>query len=139
MKPDEEQERYNALLCYTWAHPDPAFIHQLAVDAYALQHATPATKPIGVAFPLIGLYLHIEKGFNGKEVQRAHVRLGKQRKQWPRFAMPEDRGSVTLGDVLRAAPGPDRDQTIEKWCRSAWEAWCDSHEQVRRLVKAELR
>ena len=136
---DAEQDKYNELLYYTWAHKDPSFIHQLAVDAYAAQNATPNTKPIGVAFPLIGLYLHLEKGYSGKEVQRAHMRLGKQRKQWPRFPLPEERGKITICEVLAAAPGPDRDRAIEEWCRSVWAAWSGSQELIRKLVAEELR
>jgi Family of unknown function (DUF5946) len=136
---DAKQEKYHELLYYTWAHPDPSFIHQLAVDAYAAQNASPTTKPIGVAFALIGLYLHIEKRYSGKEVQRAHILLGRRRKKWPHFALPEERGEITISEVLAAPPGPDRDQAIEKWCRSVWTAWRESQEQIRQLVKAELR
>lgn len=71
----QDDELYNQLAFYTLAHPDPAFIHQLLVDAYGAQHADETTKPIAVLFSLIGLYLHLEKGYTGKQVQRAHMRL----------------------------------------------------------------
>jgi hypothetical protein len=44
------------------------------VDAYAAQHATPASKPITTAFALIGLFLFAERGFTGKQVQRWNSR-----------------------------------------------------------------
>ena len=66
---------YNQLALYTLAHPDPRFIHQLVVDAYTAQNADDNTKPIALVFALIGLYLHIEKGYTGKQVQRAHMQL----------------------------------------------------------------
>jgi putative acetyltransferase len=52
-----EQEQYHELACYTLAHPDPGFIHQNIVDAFAAQTATEADKPIKIAFALVGLYL----------------------------------------------------------------------------------
>ena len=88
---------------------------------------------------LLGLCLHLEKGYSGREVQRAHVQLAKRRKQWPTFMLPEARGVVTVTDVLAAAPGPERDAAIERWCASVWEAWSASHAQVRELLQQELR
>src|SRR6266550_3849780 len=107
LKPD--QELYNELACYTLAHSDPSFIHQYIVDAYAAQHADEKTKPIGLAFALVGLHLHIERHYSGKEVQRAHMKLAKKKKQWPLFEMPTDRGSMSVGNVMAAKPGSDRD------------------------------
>ncbi len=64
-KPDEkimsikesEQEKYYELAYYTLSHPDPAFIHQHAVDAFTAQNANAGSKPISITFALIGLYL----------------------------------------------------------------------------------
>jgi hypothetical protein len=64
---------YHELSCYTLAHPDPSFIHQHIVDAYTAQHARETTKPIALVFALIGLYLHVEKNFTGRQVQRFHM------------------------------------------------------------------
>jgi hypothetical protein len=134
-----EEELFHQLSSYTLAHGDPAFIHQHAVDAYAAQRADENTKPIKVAFALFGLYLHLEEGYSGRAVQKAHMRLAKQRKQWPSFPLPAERGSVTVADVVAVQPGPERDAAIERWCKSVWEAWSGSREQVRELLRAELR
>ncbi len=68
MPGQSEQEAYNELSYYTLSHWDPSFIHQYIVDAYAAQHADEKSKSIKVAFALIGLYLHNEKHYSGKEV-----------------------------------------------------------------------
>jgi hypothetical protein len=57
-----EQEQYDELAYYTLAHPDPGFIHQNIVDAFAAQTASEADKPIKIAFALVGLYLCVVKG-----------------------------------------------------------------------------
>ena len=133
-----EQETYYELCYYTGAHSDPFFIHQLAVDAYGAQHADENTKPIGLSFALIGLYLYIEKNFSGREVQIAHVKLGKHRKDWPTFDLPESRGNITIYDVLAAPEGPERDKMIHNWCVSVWEAYREIHKEVADLVETEL-
>ena len=135
---DPERTQFDQLCFYTLAHGDPSFIHQLVVDAYTAQHADQNTKPIAVAFALIGLFLHIEKEYSGRQVQQAHMALAKRRKQWPAFPLPAERGAVTVADVVTVPPGPERDAAIERWCASVWEAWSASHEQIRDLVQAEL-
>jgi hypothetical protein len=133
-----EQEMFYELSCYTQTHPDPSFIHQHVVDAFAAQHADENTKPITLAFALIGLYLHIEKNFSGKEVQIAHVKLAKHRKQWPKFDLPDFRGNITVYDAVTASKGLKRDEMIYKWCVSVWEAYNESHKKVAELVQTEL-
>ncbi len=63
------QASYNELSYYTLALRDPAFIHQHIVDAFAAQTADEHTRPIKLTFALAGLYLHVEKGFTGRQVQ----------------------------------------------------------------------
>ena len=133
-----EQEIFYELSCYTQTHTDPSFIHQYVVDAFAAQYADGNTKPITLTFALIGLYLHIEKGFSGKEAQIAHVKLAKHRKQWPKFDLPGYRGNITVYDVFNAPEGPERDEMIHKWCVSVWDAYNDSHKKVADLVQNEL-
>jgi len=67
-----QHEAYDALCAYTLTRGDAAFIHQHVVDAFAAQSADEATKPITLTFALVGLYLHVERQFTGREVQRAH-------------------------------------------------------------------
>ncbi len=130
-----ETDAYNELQFYTLAHGDPAFIHQHVVDAWAAQHADERTKPLGLTFALIGLYLHIEKGFSGRQVQRAHMALARRRREWPSFALPQERGSVTAIQVMAAPAGPERDRAIDEWCASVWSSFRDSHQAVAESVK----
>jgi len=133
-----DQKAYNEVSYYTLSHSDPSFIHQYIVDAYAAQHADEKSKPIYLAFALIGLYLHNEKGYSGKEVQRAHMQLAKEKKQWPTFILPVNRGDIAVIDVLHAAPGIERDEAIQQWSASAWEAYHESHAKIADWLKGEL-
>jgi Family of unknown function (DUF5946) len=134
-----DQDLYNELAYYTLSHGDPSFIHQNIVDAYTAQHADEQTKPIAVAFALVGLCLYLEKGFTGRQVQRMHMRLARKRKQWPRLSLPAwPRGSITVAGVVAAAPGPARDEMIHAWCASVWQAWQGSRHEILDLLKQEL-
>jgi len=90
------------------------------------------TKPIKITFALIGLYLHVEKQFTGKQVQQVHMALARRKHPWPSFALPADRGKISVADVLAAG---DRDNTIHAWCSSVWDAYQGSRQQVIDLLR----
>ena len=101
------------------------------------QHAG-SSKNITTAFALIGLYLATERGYTGKMVRRAHMALARRERRWPRLEPPEHRGSLTVQDVLRAAPGPGRGETLREWAASVWQAGEKSHDWVRDAVNRLL-
>lgn len=132
-----EEEAYHELSAYTLSHGDPAFVHQYVVDAYGAQHATADGKPIRLAFALIGLFLHLDRGFNGREVQRVHKMLGDRTHSWAAFDSPPvgRRGSMTAIDVLAAPEGPERDAAIDAWGRSVWSAFASTRPAVEALLR----
>jgi len=129
-----ERRAYEALQCYTLAHGDPVFIHQHVVDAWAAQHADERTKPIALTFALVGLYLHLEKGFTGRQVQLAHMAMGRRKRDWPSFALPDERGSVAASQVMAAPAGAERDRAIDVWCASVWAAFHEARRGVSELL-----
>jgi uncharacterized protein DUF5946 len=128
-----EIKKYYELSYYTLGHADPEFIHQHIVDAFAAQTANGDTKPITLALALIGLYLYLEKGYTGKQVQMAHTSLARRTEEYPTFDLPEDRGEISVADVLSKAAGEERDAMIRTWCASVWQAYRDFHTEVRLL------
>jgi hypothetical protein len=124
----------NELSYYTLAHRDPKFIHQHLVDAYGAQHVRPSKSTIGAAFALAGLYLAVERGFTGRQVQKMHMLMGNRSKEWPRFTPPADVGALTVADVLAVEAGPARDQALIAWCGSVWKAWAGDQPRVRAMV-----
>jgi hypothetical protein len=130
-----EEDAYHELCAYTLTLGDPAFIHQHVVDAWAAQHATAASKPIGVCFALVGLFLHVERGWTGRAVQQAHVQLARRPEEWPVGPLPPTRGAMTAIDVLVEVPGPARDAAISRWAASVWEPFAESREGVVALLR----
>src|SRR5260370_22314786 len=129
-----ELDLFHELSYYTLSHGDPAFLHQNAVDAFAAQQATPNSKPIAVVFGLVGLYLHVEKQFTGRQVQKVHMQLANRRKGWTMPPLPTERGSIRVANVLAASPGPARDAMIHRWCVSIWEAFHASRTEIAQLL-----
>ena len=122
---------YSDLQCFTVSKRDPEFTHQHAVDAYAAQHAGGPARNIAVAFGLIGLYLALEQGYTGRQVQLAHMRIARARKEWPRLGPPARPADLTVMDVLSAGTDAERDAMIRRWMEEVWEAWADRQGWVR--------
>lgn len=130
---DPRREAYDEVYAYTMGRA--GFILQHVVDAYAAQTATDDSKPLGVIFALVGLYLHVEKRFTGAEVQKVHMRMAREKRQWPAITLPRKRGSVTAEDVLAVREGGARDDAIEEWCRSVWSAFRDNRQAIVELLR----
>lgn len=129
-----EHEAYDELYCETLADADPAFPLQHVVDAHAAQQADADTRPMKLAFALVGLYLHLERQFTGRQVQRAHMTLARRSRDWPTFPLPADRGAITPVQVMAATAGPDRDRAIDAWCAAVWEAYGEPRAAVAALL-----
>lgn len=136
-----DRDAYDELCFYTLSHGGTDFIHQHVVDAFGAQNASENDKPIKLVFALIGLYLHIEKQLTGKQVQQAHMKLGRLKpRAWPTFSMPSERGSITAAHVLKRPPGPERDLMIHQWCASVWEAFAENRLTIVDLLnEVEIR
>lgn len=132
------QEAFHELSYYTLSHKGEEFIHQYIVDAFAAQMADENTKPIKINFGLIGLYLHLEIGFTGRQVQLAHTQLAKYKNQLPKIDPPQNRGEITVFDVLNSPEGEERDEMIEKWMKSVWEAYTNQQEKIKVFLEKYL-
>jgi hypothetical protein len=137
-RPDETELQYNELAFYTLAHQDASFIHQHIVDAYTAQIANDNSKSITITFALVGLYLYLEKNYSGRQVQQFHIKMAKNKREWPKFILPVTRGNINIADVLTAPPGPERDSMIQKWCKSVWEVYKNNHDLIIDLTEEYL-
>jgi Family of unknown function (DUF5946) len=115
-------EAYAELAAYTLSLGDPAFIHQHVVDTYGAQAHGATDKPIRLVQSLVGLYLHVDHRFTGRQVQRVHTLLADRRPVWPVLDLPLDRGMLTVLDVIQGVPGVERNAAIEDWTASTWVA-----------------
>ncbi|HET6326557.1 MAG TPA: DUF5946 family protein [Planctomycetaceae bacterium] len=131
---DAKEEAFHALCCYTLAHGSPSFIHQHVVDAFGAQDSREGDKSIRLTFALVGLYLHVERGWTGRQVQLAHMKLVRRKHQWPTFRIPDDRGAINAATVLAVSPGSERDQMIDAWCRSVWRAFSEHRAKIEKLL-----
>jgi hypothetical protein len=121
--------------------------HQLAVDAYAAQHAPrdggSDVAPISVAYALVGLHLALDRRVAGLEVRAAHQRMGKPDASWPRLPAPAHTGTVTVFDVAAAGAMvgsvAGHAKAVRAWAADVWQAWAAQHAAVAALTDHLLR
>jgi hypothetical protein len=126
-------DAYDEVYVYTMGRKN--FILQHVVDVHIAQGATATNPPsIGAIFSLAGLYLHVEKGFTGTQVQNAHRVMGKVKRSWPDIIWPTQRGNMTASDVLAMPAGQERDEAIHEWCKQVWAAFGENRAMVVSLL-----
>ena len=134
----EIQKQYIELSYYTMMHSGPNFIHQHIVDAQIAQWADDKTQPISILFALVGLYLYIELGYTGWQVQKMHNVMAKYKMEWPIIHLPDDRGKINVANVLDVSPGPERDQMIQKWCADVWKTYEKNRDTILKVTSHYL-
>lgn len=129
------EEAFHAICADTMASTDPAFLHQHVVDAYfgGEGHDPDDQKPMRLWFALLGLCLHLEHGFDGRQVQRVHMQLAGQRRQWLPLGGRHESAGVTVHDVAAAAP-EERAELVTPWCDAVWQSWSNVHDRVREIA-----
>lgn len=129
---------YGELLAAQYQDPARRGFHQLAVDAYGVQHPGPVHEHRAVqslALHLMTLCLFLEHGVDPALGSDLHRRMADH----PVFAPldpPVGRGGLTVLDVpAHAAPGDVR-VAVRAWAAGAWDAWHTHHPTVRSWLAA---
>jgi Family of unknown function (DUF5946) len=62
------------------------------------------------------------------------VKIGRRKRDWPRFERPELQAELTVLDVLRTEAGMERDEMIMQWAGAVWQSWEDRHAWVKDMT-----
>ena len=109
-------------------------VHQLTVDAYAVQHAGGRHPDKSVCIHLAGLYLMLVRGVRPVEVSPLHQRLA-GRTSWPHLDPPPERASLTIYDVAIADSPQTHALRVRAWAKEVWRIWSPHHGVARELVE----
>jgi len=75
-----------------------------------------------------------ERGYSGRQVQLAHMKLAKFKREWPRLVAPESVAKINVKTVLRQPPGDSRDQMIRAWAREVWQSWSSQQHKLHEML-----
>ena len=130
---------YGAVLAREYEDSEYGRLHQVTVDAYAVQHpGVPERRSIqSVAVHLITLCLFLEHGLDPKVGPTLHKRLADHSSfHW--LEPPRPNGTMTIADVGRARNAKEHLTLVEAWSRDIWGAWEPHHSTVREWIATEL-
>jgi hypothetical protein len=109
-------------------------VHQLTVDAYAVQHAGGRHPDKSVCVHLAGLYLTQEVGIAAPNVSPFLQRIA-ARASWPHLAPPVERAPMTVYDVASADSPETHALRVKEWAAHVWRIWSPHHDTARQLAQ----
>jgi hypothetical protein len=112
----------------------PAYmkVHQLTVDAYAVQHPGRA-EPRAVRSVwghLASLYLQLEQGVPTDRAKQVIPLVTSQSESLGWIEPPEQCSAMTIADVVAAASPAEHCSVVEQWARSVWNCWSSHHRRI---------
>ena len=108
-------------------------VHQLTVDAYAVQHAGARHPDKSVDVHLAGLYLVLERGIPPTSVAPLLQLLATRVREWPHFDPPSVVWPRTIFDIATA---DDHVAAVREWSAGVWAGWGAWHEAVAQFAAA---
>jgi Family of unknown function (DUF5946) len=124
---------YGQLLARSYTDPDYRAVHQVLVDAYAAQHAGGSSRREvqSVSLCLMTLCLFVEDGVDPAQGPALHKEMVAHRPDFTWLAPPDQRGLMTVADVLSARDADEHRRLVREWGREVWRAWAPHHPTIR--------
>jgi hypothetical protein len=109
-------------------------IHQLTVDAYAVQHAGAKHPDKSVMIHLIGLHLAFVRGLQSFQIPPVLQRIASEIHTWPHFRPVEEKVSITVFNVALCSNTEEHIQVVREWAGFVWKAWAPYHYEIANFV-----
>lgn len=119
-------------------YQDPALfaqVHQLTVDAFAVQHAGGQQPDKSVCVHLVGLHLVLARGLQPSEVPARLQQLAATVHKWPQLEAPAQHAATTANLVARAGNARDHAAVVRAWAGQEWAAWSAHHAAIAALAE----
>lgn len=113
-------------------------VHQLTVDAYAVQHAGGPHPDKSVAIHLFGLHLALQKDIRPPYIPPLLQRLATAIQVWPHYEPPSKTATLTVFDVAFCDSTEEHIKVVKEWARTVWESWSEHHAEIATLVSEHL-
>jgi len=115
-------------------------VHQLTVDAYAVQHAGGPHPDKSVDIHLVGLHLVNECGIAPTAAPPLMQRLASAVAEWPHFERPRVEWTKTIFDVALAAGDSEQHvHAVRAWSGTVWRAWAAHHAAIAELAALVMK
>ena len=128
---------FNQILEKEFSDPAYRVKSRLTTDAYAVQHYGMEKIPQAmksVNHHLISLCFYFEFKMTLVQSDAAFRKLAKYKDQFTWLTPPKSVGEITVADVIKAKSAEEHLDLVEKWAWSAWNAWAEHHNTIKRFI-----
>lgn len=131
---------YGEVLAREYSDPAYAAAHRQTVDAFAVQHPGQSSPQSihSVGVHLLRLCLILENGFSDAAAGDAMEVIASRKGMLRWLTAPQSMGDITAVDVWKTSDPQEHTKAVGNWAGSAWQAWAQHHEQVRRWVPPQV-
>jgi len=128
---------FGEVLAREYSDPGLHAVHRLSVDSYAVQHPGSESRQAiqSVGMHLARLCLFLEGGLSPEQANEAMLRIGRTKSSMLKLVRPKSLGAITVADVLATRSAKQHADAVMAWAHSAWDAWSEHHETVRRVAR----
>ena len=128
------QGAFDVLSASAWASPVRAAVHNLVVDAYAMQHPEEyGRSPKSYAAHLCGLCCGVEHA-GDRQLYWSIARWLDGARQVDKPQLLRTRGDRTIADVAKITDAAAFADAVRAWATSVWAAYAAQHDQARRWL-----
>jgi len=112
-------------------------VHNLTVDAYALQHPGTSSKQTiqSAVLHLLTLHLQLEQGYNSLQAAQARQKLAAHKEEFVWLVPPAHRGTITIVDIRNAPDPASHIERVHAWAREVYSAWEAHHETAQQWIQ----
>lgn len=130
--------RFGEVLAREYENYQYMAVHNLTVDAYALQHpGAENPQTIGSAnVHLASLYSYFMFDTPPGELARVKQQLTQQKDNFVWLAPPQGLTAVTVADVLAATDATEHRERVQVWARYLFDGWKQHHATAAALLRA---
>ena len=130
------QAVFDDLVAKAWENPPRASVHNLLVDAYAMQHSEEYGRSAkSFVAHLVGLCCGVEAP-GERELYWAIPRWLEGPARLTRPVDIRDRGGVTIESVRKPPQEADFPELVRRWAGEVWMAYAEQHEPARGWLAA---
>lgn len=125
---------YGELLAKSYGEFHFPPVHQVIVDAYAVQHPGEKNSQAihSVALHLIRLYRVFESGWDIQQASEIMLNATRYKDVYGWLEPPRFMGEITAVDVIKAVTVEDFQKLGTEWGLHAWKAWQKHHPTIRK-------
>lgn len=109
-------------------------VHQMTVDAYAVQHAGGPHPDKSVTIHLAGLLAAFELGVHPMQIPGLLRTIADNTHEWPHFDQPQANGPLDISAIAFADSPLDQIERVQSWAKFVWDSWSSHHEKIAEFV-----